>query len=168
MLIRTEAPADILPIDSLLKAAFDTSAEANLVMRLRENSRFTLSLVACNDEGEVVGHLLFSPVTLEGDDFGWQGLAPIAVREDYRGQGLAKELIQEGLESLAEFGYLACVVLGAPDFYGKFGFNAASKFGMQCEWEEAQHAFQFIELQQGVADKKQGLIKYSPEFSELD
>jgi putative acetyltransferase len=55
MLIRTEAPADILAVDKLLKSTFETEAEANLVMKLRENGRRTLSLVACNDEGEVVG-----------------------------------------------------------------------------------------------------------------
>ncbi|MFA0071550.1 GNAT family N-acetyltransferase, partial [Vibrio breoganii] len=77
MLIRTEAPADILVIDRLLKSVFETDAEANLVMSLRENSHLTLSLVACSDEGEVVGHLMFSPITLHGDDHNWQGLAPL-------------------------------------------------------------------------------------------
>ncbi|GAK85151.1 acetyltransferase [Vibrio ponticus] len=60
MLIRTEAPADILVIDRLLKETFPTEAEANLVMSLRENGKLTLSLVACNDDGEVVGHAMFS------------------------------------------------------------------------------------------------------------
>ncbi|QSA19762.1 N-acetyltransferase, partial [Vibrio furnissii] len=73
MLIRTEAPADILAVDRLLKTVFDTDAEANLVMALRENSHRTLSLVACDDEGEVVGHAMFSPVLLNGEDLNWQG-----------------------------------------------------------------------------------------------
>ena len=60
MLIRTEAPADILTIDALLRQTFPTSAEAKLVRSLRENSRFTLSLVACSDDGEVIGHVLFT------------------------------------------------------------------------------------------------------------
>ena len=87
MLIRTEAPADILPIDTLLKSAFETEAEANLTMTLRENSRLTLSLVACNDEGEVIGYVLFTPVLINGEDLGWQGLAPVAVKEEYRRRG---------------------------------------------------------------------------------
>lgn len=52
MLIRTEAPADLLAIDALLKTVFPTDAEANLVMALRENGRLTLSLVACSEEGK--------------------------------------------------------------------------------------------------------------------
>lgn len=100
MLIRTEAPADILAVDRLLKSAFETETEADLVMRLRENGRRTLSLVACNDEGELVGHVMFSPVTLNGEDLNWQCLAPLAIKADYRRQGLAAELVKEGLESL--------------------------------------------------------------------
>lgn len=87
MLIRTEAPADLLAIDALLKAVFPTDAEANLVMALRENGRLTLSLVACSEEGEVIGHAMFSPVTLNGEDFSWQGLAPLAVKAQYQNQG---------------------------------------------------------------------------------
>lgn len=167
MLIRTEAPADILPIDALLKDAYETDAEANLVMNLRENSRFTLSLVACNDDGEVVGHALFTPVSIAGEQLGWQGLAPVAVKSSYRNQGIAGELIKEGLDSLYEFGYLACVVLGNPDFYGRFGFVDADNYAMRTIWEVPKGAFQVKELAENVFFGKQGLVEYSPEFSEL-
>lgn len=167
MLIRTEAPADILPIDRLLRSAFETEAEADLVMRLRENSGFTLSLVACTDEGEVVGYLLFTPVSLNGEQLGWQGLAPVAVKKAYRRQGIANRMIKEGLDSLLEFGYLGCVVLGEPDYYGRFGFRDAESFSMRCSWEVPKGAFQVMELLQGEFAGKQGLIEYCPEFSSL-
>ncbi|WP_375751174.1 GNAT family N-acetyltransferase [Vibrio sp. HN007] len=167
MLIRTEAPADILPIDALLKSAFETEAEANLVMKLRENGKLTLALVACSDEGEVVGYVIFSPITLEGEDFGWQGLAPIAVKEEFRKQGIARELIEQGLESLFQFGYDGCVVLGDPDFCSRFGFKDSSEFGFSCEWEVPKGVFRAVELSPGVFAGKQGQIQYSPEFQEL-
>ncbi|MCC4223440.1 GNAT family N-acetyltransferase [Vibrio campbellii] len=167
MLIRTEAPADILTIDRLLKHAFPTEAEANLVMRLRENGKLTLSLVACTDEGEVVGHALFSPVTLNGEDLSWQGLAPLAVHEDYRRQGIAAELIKEGFDSLRDFGYPVCVVLGDPDYYGRQGFRASEEMGFDCAWEAPQGAFRVAELVEGQCDGRSGRIDYSPEFSEL-
>ncbi|MCG9596493.1 N-acetyltransferase [Vibrio sp. Isolate25] len=165
MLIRTEAPADILAVDRLLKSAFETEAEADLVMRLRENGRRTLSLVACNDEGEVVGHVMFSPVTLNHEELSWQGLAPLAIKEGYRRQGLAAELVKEGFESLREFGYPACVVLGEPDYYSRFGFEASENYGFHCQWEVPKGAFQVIELSQGEFLGRSGLIEYSPEFS---
>lgn len=167
MLIRTEAPADILAIDRLLKSTFETEAEANLVMRLRENGRRTLSLVACNDEGEVVGYVLFSPVTLEGSDDNWQGLAPLAVDAQYRNQGVAAQLVREGFDSLREFGYPACVVLGDPDYYGRFGFVDAAEHQIGCQWDVPQGAFQIRALVEGELDGRSGTIEYSPEFSEI-
>ncbi len=168
MLIRTEAPADILPIDKLLRDVFPTSAEAELVMSLRENSRFTLSLVACNDDGEVVGYVLFTPVTLAGEDFGWQGLAPVAVKQDYRNQGLAEQLIKQGLESLYELGYSACVVLGDPAYYARFGFQPSLDGPFYSRYDMMAHAFQLLALEPTTFSGKAGLIEYSPEFSALD
>ena len=167
MLIRTEAPADILPVDALLKSAFETEAEAKLTMKLRENSRLTLSLVACNDEGEIVGYVLFTPVLIDGEDLRWQGLAPVAVKEEYRQQGIAAALIKEGFESLRDFGYPACVVLGDPAYYGRFGFEAAEKHQMRCIWDAPEGAFQVIELEEGTFSGRKGLVEYCPEFSEL-
>ncbi|HAS61884.1 MAG TPA: GNAT family N-acetyltransferase [Vibrio sp.] len=165
MLIRTEAPADILVIDRLLKSTFETEAEANLVMSLRENGKLTLSLVACNDEGEVVGHAMFSPVMLEGEDLNWQGLAPVCVREDYRKQGIAAAMIGDALESLNDFGYPACVVLGDPAYYGRFGFEAAEKHNFSCQWQVPQGAFQVLAIAPGEFEQRQGQIEYSEEFA---
>ncbi len=167
MLIRTEAPADILVIDRLLKQTFETEAEANLVMALRENGKLTLSLVACNDDGEVVGHAMFSPVTLEGEDLNWQGLAPVAVRQDVRNQGIAERMIREGLESLRDFGYPACVVLGDPAYYARFGFAAAEQHHFRCQWEVPTGAFQVLAIAENEFAERSGLIEYSPEFSAL-
>ncbi len=164
MLIRTEAPADILPIDRLLKSAFTTSEEASLVSKLRENSRITLSLVACNDEGEVIGFALFTPVTLEGQDLGWQGLAPVAVAQEYRNQGIAKQLIQEGFTMMLEFGYPVAVVLGDPEFYSKVGFQSATESGLSCEWDVPEGVFQVNDLTQNATNGLMGMLRYSPEF----
>ncbi|WP_105903249.1 GNAT family N-acetyltransferase [Vibrio gangliei] len=169
MQIRTEAPADILTIDALLKSAFPSSAEAKLVRSLRENSRFTLSLVACSDEGEVIGHVLFTPVTLNGEDLGWQGLAPVAVKEEYRQQGIAEALIRSGLDSLLEFGYSTCVVLGEPNYYARFGFKDAEPLGFVSVYNDHPEftpgAFQIMSLEEdGSFEGLSGLVEYSPEF----
>jgi putative acetyltransferase len=167
MLIRTEAPADILPVDALLKETFPTEAEANLVMKLRENGQLTLALVACNDEGELVGYVLFSPVLVAGEDYGWQGMAPVAVKEAYRGRGIARELVEQGLESLLMFGYPACVVLGEPELYGRFGFVDATPLGFSCQWDVPSEVFRIAELAPGTLAGKQGEIRYSAEFEEV-
>lgn len=167
MLIRTEAPADILAVDKLLKATFDTESEANLVMKLRENGRRTLALVASNDDGEIIGYVMFSPVTLNGDDLNWQGLAPLAIQDNYRRQGLAAELVNEALATLKEFGYPACVVLGEPSYYSRFGFEASERYGFSCQWDVPDGVFQVLELDENALANRTGMIEYSSEFSEL-
>lgn len=167
MLIRTESPADILVIDQLLKRIFPTEAEANLVMQLRENAHLTLSLVACSEEGEIVGHVMFSPVMLDEEDHYWQGLAPLAVAAEYRQQGIASSLVTEGLCSLNELGYPACVVLGDRKFYEKFGFTPAHPKGYRNQWVLDGDAFQIVELHAGALDNKSGLVRYCAEFDML-
>ncbi|PSW04145.1 GNAT family N-acetyltransferase [Photobacterium lipolyticum] len=167
MLIRTEAPADILPIDRLLKDVFETEAEANLVMKLRENSCRTLSLVACSDEGEVIGHLFFSPVTVEGQDDRWQGLAPLAVKSEYQRQGIGKALMEEAKNILIEFDYPVIVVLGHSDYYPQVGFEKAADHGLRCSWPVPEEAFMVLELIPDTLAGKSGVVEYCPEFSEL-
>lgn len=166
MLIRTEAPADILAVERLLSAVFATNSEANLVTSLRENGRRTLSLVACDEQGEIVGYALFSPVTLNGEDLNWQGLAPLAVAKEHRKQGIGALLVNEGLSSLGELGYPACVVLGDPNYYQRFGFKEAQTHGFSCPWPELASAFQVVALWEDAFIDRQGIIEYCPEFTD--
>ena len=167
MLIRSEALADQLAIDRLLKNVFPTEAEAALVRALRENGHNTLSLVACNDDGEVVGHLMFSPVQVGEIDTGVQGLAPLCVHPDYRQQGIAAQLVREGFDTLNEFGYPACVVLGDPAYYSRFGFKPAADFGLRCKWDVPAEAFMAFEFAQGAFEQASGEVAYCPEFDAL-
>lgn len=86
MLIRVEIGIDAPGIDALLRRSFASDAEARLVHDLREDGLITLGLVATDDEGQVVGYVAFSPVTVQGEELQWVGMAPLAVDESYRGQ----------------------------------------------------------------------------------
>lgn len=112
MLIRVEIPIDAPGIDALLRRSFESDAEAKLVHDLREDGFLTLGLVATDDEGQVIGYVAFSPVDVQGEDLQWVGMAPLAVDEKYRGQGLARQLVYEGLDSLNEFCYAAATKYG--------------------------------------------------------
>ena len=131
MLIRVEIGIDAPGIDALLRRSFESDAEAQLVHDLREDGLITLGLVATDDEGQVVGYVAFSPVIVQGEDLQWVGMAPLAVDEKYRGQGLARQLVYEGLDSLNEFGYAAVVTLGDPAFYGRLGFEQAAHYDLR-------------------------------------
>ncbi|WP_147199980.1 N-acetyltransferase [Pantoea sp. MBD-2R] len=165
MLIRTEIGVDAASIDSLLRRCFTTSAEAELVQQLREDGLLTLGVVATDDEGQVLGYAAFSPVTLNGEDHQWVGLAPLAVDESVRGQGLGKQLTYEGLDTLNEFGYAAVVVLGDPAYFGRFGFEPAARHQLRCRWSGAEAAFQVYKLADNAFNEVEGHIDYSIPFN---
>lgn len=167
MLIRVEIPIDAPGIDVLLRRAFNRDAEAALVHDLREEGQLTLGLVATDDEGQLIGYAAFSPVIINGEDRQWVALAPVAVDEAWRGQGIGSQLVYEGLDSLNEFGYAAVVTLGDPAFYGRLGFEPAVRFDLRCRWPGAEAAFQLRALADDALDGVSGLVEYQDRFHAL-
>lgn len=126
--IRDECPDERAAIRVITTAAFETAphssgTESAIVDALRDAGALTLSLVAA-DEGEVVGHVAFSPVMIDGSDRDWYGLGPVSVRPDHQGRGIGRALVEAGLERLRGAGAHGCVVLGDPAYYARFGFRA--------------------------------------------
>ncbi|WP_435946334.1 GNAT family N-acetyltransferase [Dryocola sp. BD586] len=165
MLIRVEIPIDAPGIDALLRRTFKGDGEADLVRNLREDGLLTLGLVATDEEGQVVGYVAFSPVAVEGEELQWVGLAPLAVDEAWRGQGLAKRLVYEGLDSLNEFGYAAVVALGEPEMYRRFGFVPAVQYGLRCAWPDTEASFQIHPLANDALNGVSGLVEYHQHFN---
>jgi len=127
MIIRPETPADIDAIDAVAIAAFKNhpfshQTEQFIVKALRSAGALTLSLVAELD-GQVVGHIAFSPVTISDGSPDWHGLGPISVLPEYQRQGIGKALMQEGLPRLKALGGNGCALVGDPGFYQRFGFK---------------------------------------------
>ncbi|MDX5628317.1 MULTISPECIES: N-acetyltransferase [unclassified Brenneria] len=167
MLVRVEIPVDAAGIDSLLRRAFSTGAEADLVHQLREDGQLTLGIVATDDEGGVIGYAAFSPVLIEGEDRQWVGLAPLAVEESLRRQGIGQQLVYEGLDALNEFGYTAVVVLGDPAYYSRFGFVPASEYQLHCRWPQGAAAFQVYPLADNHFEGASGRVEYADPFNRL-
>ncbi|WP_409160378.1 GNAT family N-acetyltransferase [Pectobacterium sp. B2J-2] len=176
MLVRVEIPVDAAGIDSLLRRAFPTGAEADLVHQLREDGLLTLGVVATDDEGGVVGYAAFSPVLIDGEDRQWVALAPLAVEENLRRQGVGEKLVYEGLDALNEFSYTAVVVLGEPAYYSRFGFVPATEHQLHCRWPGSESAFQVYPLadnhvvhegrseSESGFDSTSGLVEYAKPF----
>ena len=126
--IRSETPVDETAISTVITAAFleaehSDGNEAKIVERLREGASLTVSIVAA-DGDRIVGHVAFSPVTIDGRSDGWFGLGPVAVVSDRQRDGIGSALIEAGLAQLRLQGSRGCVVLGEPGYYGRFGFVA--------------------------------------------
>ena len=163
--VRFEQPDDAAGIRETNEQAFGTPLEASLVDALRSAEDY-LSLVATIDE-QVVGHILFTPVTLEPPvDLGIAGLAPMAVRPEHQRSGVGGQLIRTGLDACRASGYAAVVVLGHPEYYPRFGFVPAHTFGLTCEFPSPPEAFMAIELQAEALSGVGGLVRYLPQFAD--
>ncbi|MCS3455372.1 putative acetyltransferase [Aeromonas sp. BIGb0405] len=165
-MLRTERPGDMLPVYELVSAAFGRTDEAELVNRLRECGAAVVTQVE-EEDYEFMGHLLLSPVTINGLEGPWLGLAPVAVHPDWQGQGIGSELIREGLDTALEMDWKAVVVLGDPVYYARFGFRPASEFGLHCCYEVPSEHFMAMELQAGGLTNLQGEVLYHPLFDEI-
>jgi len=168
MNIRKEIDSDKEKIWKVNVESFETEAEANLVNALRDSKILFISLIAEEDE-EIVGHILFTPVELIGDDSGLKlmGLAPMAVLPGFQKKGIGSQLVKTGKEKCSTQGYDAIIVLGHPDYYPKFGFIPSVKYGIKSEYDVPDEAFMVLELKEGSLKDKKGVIKYHSTFGSV-
>jgi putative acetyltransferase len=166
MLIRPERPSDVAQVHEINTLAFGEPLEANLVDRLRQNCADALSLIA-EDEGIVVGHILFTPVIIRGcdRDVVGMGLAPMAVRPVRQCQGVGSALVRYGLELLRQRGCPFVVVVGHPKYYPRFGFERASLHGLRSQWDGiSDEAWMVLVLAQEAMIGVTGIAFYREEF----
>jgi predicted N-acetyltransferase YhbS len=172
--IRKERPGDEKSIYDVTSRAFSGSemghhGEAQLVDRLRASCPEIISLVAEID-GRLVGHSLFTPVVIERNERHWRGmgLGPISVLPEYQGRGVGSRLIVAGLELLRAADVPFVVVLGHLDYYPRFGFVPASKYGVTTTFgAEADRLFMIQMLSHTSPEPAPGIAKYRPEFSDV-
>jgi len=165
--VRAERGDDHEAVRALHQAAFETPAESALVDALRARAQPLVSLIA-EDEGAVLGHILFSPVTLPGrPELRIMGLAPMAVVPARQRGGIGSALVRAGLEACRALGCDAVVVLGHPSYYPRFGFAPATTFGIGCEYDAPAEAFMALELQPGCLDGATGTVQFHPAFREV-
>lgn len=125
--IRSEEGDDVDAIDKVTTAAFLNAphtdhTEQYIVRELRNSNALSISLVAEN-QGEIVGHVAISPVTISDGAKGWFGLGPISVSPNIQRSGIGSKLMQSVLEALKASGASGCVLLGDPAYYCRFGFK---------------------------------------------
>ncbi|WP_182417398.1 GNAT family N-acetyltransferase [Bartonella sp. HY038] len=132
--IRQEVKTDIEVIRQITREAFENNQHSNgtegaIIDALRATNQLSLSLVALirneiSMQDEIVGHIAFSPVTIENEFLKWYGLGPVSVAPSKQRLGVGSALIGVGLNHLKEYlGAKGCVVVGDPDYYKRFGFK---------------------------------------------
>jgi putative acetyltransferase len=126
--IREETEADIHAIEALTIAAFmnaphTSHTEHFIVKALRKAAMLSVSLVGDNGDA-VIGHVAASPVSVSDGAPDWYGIGPLSVAPDRQRHGVGSQLMRHVLLALREKGAAGCVLLGDPEYYGRFGFQA--------------------------------------------
>jgi putative acetyltransferase len=166
MSVRPETEADHDAVRAINRAAFDDGPEPALVDALRASCPGHLSLVA-EDEGRVIGHILFTPVVIGPVEDGIEGmgLGPMAVLPECRGIGVGSALVRRGLELLRDRSCPFVVVVGHPGYYPRFGFEMASVHGLESQWEGVpDEAFMVRIVDRDALPAEGGIARYRDEF----
>jgi putative acetyltransferase len=169
MNIRHETPADHEAIRHVTHEAFDQrNAEARLVDLLRERGELTLSLVA-EEDGEIVGHVALSPMTIDGAPATIKvlGLGPISVLPAHQRKGIGSALMRESLRQCAVLGYDAVLLVGHIEYYPRFGFRPASTFGISSDYDAGDH-FMALPLREGALAGVHGKAHYVKAFADCE
>ena len=161
--IREEQSGDIPAIRDVNRRAFGRDQEGNIVDALRTSKSVLLSLVGSLN-GQVVGHILYSPAVVGGVLEG-AALGPMAVLPEYQRQGIGSRLVQEGNQTLKEAGCPFIIVLGHARFYPRFGFTPARVYGITCKWDVPDDVFMVLLLNEAKPQGMSGMAEYRHEFS---
>ncbi|MBP0003267.1 MAG: N-acetyltransferase [Cyanobacteria bacterium SBC] len=132
MKIRPEDTTDVSVISEIHYTAFKNHpqhepgaepVEHRIVERLRDSGELALSLVA-EINGNAIGHIALSPAVVGEEDEGWFLLGPIGVLPAHQKKGVGSALVQAAMDRMREQGTLGIVLVGPPEYYGRFGFKS--------------------------------------------
>lgn len=168
--IEAENKGDYEQITRLHTIAFKRDGEARLVEKLRKTPTYIpeLSLVA-KYRNMIVGHVLFYPIKINAykkkcDSL---ALAPISVIPSFQNRKVGSRLIKEGLEKARKLGFKSVIVVGHPEYYPRFGFEKASKYGISAPFNAPDNVVFAIELEKDGLKNCSGTIEYPSEFNEV-
>lgn len=153
-----ESPADLLPREALLDAAFGLDRHAKTCERLREGRLPVegLALVA-RDGDSLVGTLRFWHVAT-GDGRPCLMLGPLAVANSHRALGIGGMMMRRGLTLAGAYGHTAVLLVGDEPYYRRFGFSRALAEGLDLPGWYQPERFLGLELQPGALDGASGMV----------
>jgi len=172
--IRQENTYDFKAVFELIEEVFRTEKlsdhrEQFLVERLRKSSAFIpeLSMVA-EIRNKIVGHILLTKLKIKNDqnEFDSLALAPVSVLPEYQGNGIGGALIEQAHKTAKELEYKSIVLLGHENYYPRFGYQLADKFGIKLPFDVPPENCMVIELTENGLKGVNGTVEYPKEFIE--
>ncbi|MER0245925.1 N-acetyltransferase [Streptomyces sp. HSW2009] len=161
---RPETTEDIPAIRAIVRAAFPTAEESELVDALRADPQAWidgLSVVAVAPDGTPAGHALLTRCHVDGAPA--LALAPCAVLPSAQRTGAGSAAIRAALDAARALGEDLVLVLGHADYYPRFGFVPASRFGIRAPFDVPDEAMMALTLD-GTRPVPAGTIEYAAAF----
>jgi putative acetyltransferase len=154
--------SDLDAICQLNAAAFAEHGETKAFDQFRENRNDILSLVA-EEDGELLGHVLFSPTMLStpAGALPGMGLGQLAVSPHKQNQGIGTRLTETGLRQLRQTGCPFVIVIGHASYYPRFGFQRGALHNIQCQWKGIpDETFMVLILDQDQQNSLSGVASF--------
>ena len=172
VIIRQERTTDFTTAFNLIKLAFknDKISDYNeqlIVEELRKSTTFIpeFSLVA-EFNNEIVGHILLTKINIKNNkqQFVSLALAPVSVLPKHQRKGIGGQLIKKAHQIAKKAGYKSIVVLGHENYYPKFGYQQAHKFGIKFPFKAPKENCMVVELIKNGLQVVSGTVEYPKEF----
>ena len=138
--IRLEKPEEYGTVENLVRESFwnvyrPGCSEHYVIHVLRDDPAFVKELdFVMEKDGKLIGQNMFMKTVIEADDgraIPVLTMGPIGITPELKRRGYGKALLDYSLEKAAEMGFGAVLFEGNIGFYGKSGFDYASKFGIR-------------------------------------
>ena len=119
-----ETENDKQKVEDLLDLVFSPSRKNLSSYSLRKNvpKISTLSFVAKNNKGSIVGIIRNWPIFIESRKNLSLLIGPIAVHPTFQGEGLGSYLINYSIKKSRKYGWERAVLIGDIQYYKSFGF----------------------------------------------
>ena len=169
IIIRSEENTDHRAVEELIRESFwnvyrPGCSEHYVIHLLREDPAFIKELdLVMEKGGRLIGQNMFMKTLIKADDgrnIDVLTMGPICIAHDLKRQGYGKQLLDYSLEKAAALGFGAVLFEGSIGFYGKSGFDYASKFGIRYHDLPEDADFSFFlckELRPGYLDGVTGV-----------
>ncbi len=138
--IRLERKEDCRAVENLVRESFwnvyrPGCSEHYVIHVLRDDPAFVKELdLVMEQDGNLIGQNMFMKTIIEADDgriIPVLTMGPIGITPELKRKGYGKALLDYSLEKAAGMGFGAVVFEGNIGFYGRSGFDYASKFGIR-------------------------------------
>lgn len=150
IIIQQERPNDYQAVENVIERAFKNAPHSDgnehiLVQKLRNSPSFIpeLSLIAKVDN-QIVGHILLTKIQIKNHTE--LALSPISVLPEFQNQGIGKALINQAHKIANDLKFNCIVLLGEPEYYGKFGYQTAQNFHITAPFDVPSEYYQVLFL----------------------